>query len=320
MKYEVDRKPRLERGLTTLYALSLRLLPKEIRRRWAAEMTAMFTERLREASAYGGAPALLTAGSRELGSIAFAAFQSRVGQASGRDHRAHDAQDGSDVWRTDPVPALFPREDRRPLKVATMGALACHFALFLVVFPGAATPEHLAPPADEPLILKSLPLPPPPKAPEVPVTVVTKAVPRPIVEPLPYTPVPLVNPDEVYDAETPVEIATSAFDVGLPEAAPAPPIERVRAGLDVRLPRLLKRVEPEYPRLALRAGLECVVVLEAVIGKTGSVLDAEVLRGCRLGLDEAATEAVTQWQFTPSTLDGRPVEVVATFTVRFRIH
>jgi TonB family protein len=313
------RRTSVERFLLHLYELTLCALPRHIRRRWAAEMTAMFGERLREATASGGAPAALAAGGRELGSIAIAAFQSRVGQASGRVHRAHDAQDGSDVWRTDPVPALFPREDRRPLKLATMGALACHFALFLVVFPDSATPDLVVPRRDEPTVLRQMPLPPPPRV-ETPLPVRHDAPPRPTVEPVLRTPVPIVDPEEVYRPETPVEIAPSAFDVGLPEQPPAPPADRVRAGLDIRLPRLLERVEPEYPRLALRAGIECVVVLEAVIGKTGSVADATVIRGCRLGLDDAALDAVQQWQFEPSWYNGRPVEVVATFTVRFRIH
>ena len=87
--------------------IALLALPRWFRCRWAADMRGMFRERLREAADSGGLRAAVATGSRELGSIAFAAFQSRFEQATGRVHRAREAQDGSDVWRTDPVPALF---------------------------------------------------------------------------------------------------------------------------------------------------------------------------------------------------------------------
>ena len=65
--------------------------------------------------------------------------------------------------------------------------------------------------------------------------------------------------------------------------------------------------------------MECVVVLEAVIGRTGDVVDVRVLRGCGLGLDESALTAVRQWKYTPTTINGRPVEVIATVTVNFEL-
>ncbi len=312
------RQTPLERLLERLYALSLRSLPRHIRRRWALEMIAVFGRRLRDATDTGGTAAVLATGGRELGSIAIAAMQSRVGQASGRDHRAQSAQDGSDVWRTDPVPALFHPEDRRPLKLATMGALACHFVLFLVVFPGAATPDLVVPPREGPIILRPVPLPPPPPIAE-PVKVRGKTPPLPIPDPTPEDPEPLMGREVVYTYRVPGDLPAAEFDVGLPEQPPAAPQQRVRAGVDVQPPRLLNRVEPVYPELAVRAHVECVVVIEAVIGKTGNVVDAKVLRGCRLGMDESALAAVGQWQFAPSMLNGRPVEVIATFTVRFEL-
>jgi TonB family protein len=272
---------------------------------------------LREATDDGGTPAALAVGGRELTSIAIAAFQSRVGQASGRVHRAHDAQDGSDVWRTDPVSALFHREDRRPLKLATMGALAFHFALFLVVFPRTATPDLVTPDPGI-TVIRTAPLPPPPEI-DDPIPVRKDAPPLPFPDPTPNDPEPLVARAAVYRYDIPSAPASVDFEAGLPVQPPPPTRERVRAGVDVQLPQLLERFEPEYPELAVRARHECVVVLEAVIGRTGRVIDAKVLRGCRLGLDESAIAAVQQWQFTPPTLNGRPVEVIGTFTVRFRL-
>jgi TonB family protein len=313
-----------ERFLRRLYELSLRTLPNDISRRWAADMRTMFGERLRDATDYGGAPATVAVGARELGSIAFAALQSRFGQATGRVHRAHDAQDGSDVWRTDPVPALFIKEDRRPLKLATVGALACHFALFLVVFPGTATPGLIREKPQEVWVLQDLnwePLPPPEA--RAPDARRHDLPPLPFPDPTPWDPELLlddsVDSNVVYrfDARQPV---SADFEVGLPVAPPTPPQQRVRGGADVELPRPLERAQPEYTELAIRARLQCTVVLEAVIGKAGEVMDVKILRGCRLGLDESALNAVYQWRYTPTTVNGRPVEVIVNVTVHFELH
>ncbi len=323
----MNNRPRqhtpLERLLRRLYELALRTLPKDISRRWAADMRSMFGERLRDATDNGGAPASIAVGARELGSVAFAALQSRLGQATGRVHRAHDAQDGSDVWRTDPVPALFIEEDRRPLKLATMGALACHFALFLVVFPvtGTSGPIRDDPPPQAVWVLRKLPPPPPPEA-RAPDARRHDLPPLPFPDPTPWEPEPLldnsVDNSVVYrfDARQPV---STDFEVGLPVAPPTPPQQRLHGGADVELPLLLERVQPEYTELALRARVQCTVVLEATIGKAGGVMDVKILRGCRLGLDESALNAVYQWRYTPTTVNGRPVEVIVNVTVHFKL-
>jgi protein TonB len=308
-----------ERLLRRLYELSLRALPQDIHQRWAADMRAMFAERLHDAGDSGGLPATIFVGGRELGSIAFAAVQSRFGQASGRVHRAHDAQDGSDVWRTDPVSALFiEREDRRPLKLATVGALACHFALFLVVLPGTGTPATVN---EDPggIVLRMLPPPPPPE-----VRAADAAAPDvhavPIPDPTPLDPEPIFVEREIDYAFYERQPVSTEFHVGLPVVPPTPPQQRLRAGADVELPQLLERVQPQYPEIAVRARFECTVILEALIGRTGEVLDIKILRGCGLGLDEAALDAVYQWRYTPTTVNGRPVEVIANVTVRFELH
>ena len=84
-------------------------------------------------------------------------------------------------------------------------------------------------------------------------------------------------------------------------------------------PELLHRVNPEYPELARRARMEGFVILQAVIDKQGNVTDVEVLRGLGLGLDVAAMDAVKQWKYTPTTYNGRPVEVILTVNVVFQL-
>jgi periplasmic protein TonB len=107
---------------------------------------------------------------------------------------------------------------------------------------------------------------------------------------------------------------------GLPAAAPPPPPAPVtlRVGGDVKEPRKIKHVEPVYPDLAAKARLEGVIILEAIIAPNGQIRDVKVLRGAPL-LDEAALAAVRQWAYTPTLLNGVPVQVALVVTVRFRI-
>jgi protein TonB len=61
-----------------------------------------------------------------------------------------------------------------------------------------------------------------------------------------------------------------------------------------------------------------IVIIEAVIAEDGRVSNARILRSIPL-LDQAALEAVRQWQFTPSFLNGQPVPVIMTVTVNFML-
>jgi protein TonB len=103
---------------------------------------------------------------------------------------------------------------------------------------------------------------------------------------------------------------------GLPEAAPPPPPRVVRVGGVVREPRKVKDVPPVYPRIALEARLQGMVILECVISPQGRVENVKVLRGVPT-LDEAAVAAVRQWVYTPTLVDGVPTSVVMTVTVNF---
>ena len=106
----------------------------------------------------------------------------------------------------------------------------------------------------------------------------------------------------------------SAADAASMAAAAAG--QPVRVGGDVKEPRRLKNVAPVYPDAARAAGIQGVVIIEAVIDPQGQVSDARVLRSIPL-LDEAALDAVRQWTFTPTLLNGAPVSVILTVTVTF---
>lgn len=105
----------------------------------------------------------------------------------------------------------------------------------------------------------------------------------------------------------------------LPPPPPPPPSQGpIRVGGNIKPPQKITDIAPVYPALAKIAHVDGVVVLEAVIGEDGTVRDVRVLRSIQL-LDEAAMEAVRQWRFTPTLLNGEPVPVVMTVTVAFKL-
>jgi TonB family protein len=102
------------------------------------------------------------------------------------------------------------------------------------------------------------------------------------------------------------------------QLAPPPPDVPVRVGGEIKPPVKIRDVRPEYPAIAQSARIQGVVILEATIGVDGSVMDAKVLRSIPL-LDKAAVDAVRQWQFAPTMLNGVPVAVIMTVTVNFSL-
>ena len=103
-----------------------------------------------------------------------------------------------------------------------------------------------------------------------------------------------------------------------PPPPPPPPPAPVRVGGQIRAPQKIKDVRPVYPAIAQSARVQGIVIIEATIGPSGQVQEAKVLRSIPL-LDAAALEAVKQWQFTPTTLNGVPVPVIMTVTVNFTL-
>ena len=95
-----------------------------------------------------------------------------------------------------------------------------------------------------------------------------------------------------------------------------------RPGNGVQLPRILREVKPQYTADAMRAKVQGVVELEAVVLPDGSVGDVRIVHSLDpvFGLDQKAIEAVKQWKFVPGTRLGQPVAVLVgvelTFTLR----
>jgi len=92
-----------------------------------------------------------------------------------------------------------------------------------------------------------------------------------------------------------------------------------RIGGGVSAPVPIYKVEPEYSEEARKAKFQGTVVLSIVIDEKGLPTTFKVVRPLGLGLDEKAIEAVQKWRFLPGKKDGRPVAVMATVEVNFRL-
>ena len=101
-----------------------------------------------------------------------------------------------------------------------------------------------------------------------------------------------------------------------PPPTPVVKAEPLRQGGVVQAANLIYQVKPEYPPLARAARIQGVVVMEAVISREGSIETLRVVSGHPL-LNQAALDAVKQWKYRPTLLNGEPVEVITTVTVMF---
>ena len=92
----------------------------------------------------------------------------------------------------------------------------------------------------------------------------------------------------------------------------------LRVGNQITAPTQIRKVQPAYPADALAARVQGIVILEATIGGDGRVTDAKVLRSVPL-LDQAAINAVRQWEYAPTLLNGVATPIVMTVTVTFNL-
>lgn len=91
----------------------------------------------------------------------------------------------------------------------------------------------------------------------------------------------------------------------------------VRVGGPIRNPVKVKDVQPEYPPLAKSTRVGGTVQIEATIGPDGKVADARVVKSVPI-LDEAALNAVRQWEYKPTLVKGVPVPVIVNVAIDFR--
>jgi TonB family protein len=104
------------------------------------------------------------------------------------------------------------------------------------------------------------------------------------------------------------------------ETAEKPKPTRIRIGGNVEVAKVLTKVQPIYPESAKAAGAQGSVMLHAIVSKDGRPLSVEVLNSqIDPELARAAVEAVNQWRFQPTLLNGEPVEIDTTITVNFKL-
>jgi TonB family protein len=95
-----------------------------------------------------------------------------------------------------------------------------------------------------------------------------------------------------------------------------PPQAPVRVGGNIPTPRKITDARPVLSAAAAQTDVRGTVIVEIVIGADGAVSDAKILRSIPL-FDQAALDAVRQWRYEPTQLNGRPVPVIMTVTVAF---
>jgi protein TonB len=177
------------------------------------------------------------------------------------------------------------------------------------------------------------PAPPPPPPPPQPIVKIIKA---PKIINIQKMVAPTVIPKNiaVVKDEAPVIYTNSSEGVaggtgnvlggliGSGPAGPPPPKpvtpSRIRVGGSVESASLINKVTPQYPPIAKTAHVSGTIVLHAVISKDGSIQELQYVSGPPL-LMKAAMDAVKEWRYKPTTLNGEPVEVDTTIDVVFTL-
>jgi protein TonB len=104
-----------------------------------------------------------------------------------------------------------------------------------------------------------------------------------------------------------------------PAAAGRTP-QKIRVGGSVQATKMVKMVRPSYPEGLKAQGVEGDVLLEAVISKEGKLLNVRSLNtNVNPDLVAAAVDAVKQWEYQPTLLNGEPVEVITTIHIGFHL-
>jgi TonB family protein len=173
-----------------------------------------------------------------------------------------------------------------------------------------------APPADGPIAF-NVPVhfgpPPPPPPPPPPSTVSGRRTPPPPPPP-PPPPATSSRPGPMPEAPPPPPPPPPPPDWASQDASDPP----LRVGGTIKPPVKLKNVSAVYPLEAQEAKVQGVVIIEARIERDGTISRARVLKSIPM-LDDAAVDAVRQWEFTPTLLNGAPVPLMMTVTVNFTL-
>ncbi len=153
------------------------------------------------------------------------------------------------------------------------------------------------------------------------VFIIPRRIPPLSTQPDPIDNAPLL-PDRI-DAGPIVPLSPSAVFAQLipppplpPEVREPPPSKPITVASDIQSAKLLRKVIPEYPKLAVLARVSGIVHLIGTIGRDGMIEQVQIVSGPPM-LVQAAVDAVRQWVYRPTMLNNRPVEVIAPIDVIF---
>ena len=93
----------------------------------------------------------------------------------------------------------------------------------------------------------------------------------------------------------------------------------VKVGGEIENPRLIKQVNPIYPDEAKKAGIQGVVILNAIVDEKGNVARVIVKKSESAVLNQPAIDALKQWKYEPMIIKGKPKPVLITVTIKFRL-
>lgn len=157
------------------------------------------------------------------------------------------------------------------------------------------------------------------------------AVSAPVAKPTVGAPVPVpdaeVSPEQTIATQTEMSQVVSPISEGAGNAGVAveqdikiedegPPADFVPYEKE---PQIVKKVEPKYPELAMRAGLEGKVIVKIWVDKEGKVKQVVVLKSDAEIFDQPAIDAAKQFVFTPAYMNNGPVAVWVSFPFRFKL-
>jgi TonB family protein len=212
-------------------------------------------------------------------------------------------------------------EDKKPAQIAFLVAMFVHVFILYVTFPEFSMSSPV--PAEDKVVYVQTWRPPPPPQKEPPKPIEqrkqkTKKIPIP--DPTPEEPEPIIEPEPEPEPE-PLPPDMIAL-IGTPAPPPIGNTGPLIAGVGgVSNPVLLDKIQPLYPDLARKAGIQGKVFLQATVSKAGDVINVAVV-SCtapKLGFEEAALAAVRKWKYKPGEQNGQPVDVYFNVSVDFTI-
>jgi len=115
-------------------------------------------------------------------------------------------------------------------------------------------------------------------------------------------------------ADDPKVLRNAANGLSAPQAPSA-----IRVGGNVAAANILQKVQPQYPSLAREARIQGTVRFQVTIGQDGRIQNLQLVSGHPL-LVQAAQEALTQWTYKPTLLNGNPVQVITAVDINFSLN